>query len=294
MLLPLVHGYTLEQTAQMVGRSCGETSRLRNAFIATQEGRLVARPSASHRRAEQHQRQGAALDELLPLAAEGGVVVIPQLKPLLEQKLGRSLCLASVYNLLHRHGWRKLAPDTVHPKGDPSAREAWKKTSKIVGRNQQPIRRKSSRTPPVSGRGPFWAHQSMSALLAIVKAMLTYEYTYAYGAVSPLDGRFDSLILPTVNTQCMQIFIDEIAQRYANENNIMIMDGAGWHRSGSLRLPENMKLFFYRRTHRNATRKNIFGKSCVKNSFITSRLKAWKRSKMILKKASYPSKTTQN
>ena len=74
--------------------------------------------------------------------------------------------------------------------------------------------------------------------------MLTYEYTYAYGAVSPLDGRFDSLILPTVNTQCMQIFIDEIAQRYPNENSIMIMDGAGWHRSKALCLPDNIKLFF--------------------------------------------------
>jgi hypothetical protein len=40
----------------------------------------------------------------------------------------------------------------------------------------------------------------------MVKAMLTHEYTYAYGAVSPLDGRFDSLILPHVNTDGMQIF----------------------------------------------------------------------------------------
>ena len=29
----------------------------------------------------------------------------------------------------------------------------------------------------------------------MVRAMLTQQYTYAYGAVSPLDGRFDSLIL---------------------------------------------------------------------------------------------------
>lgn len=32
-----------------------------------------------------------------------------------------------------------------------------------------------------------------------LKAMLTHEYTYAYGAVSPLDGKFDSLVLPQVN-----------------------------------------------------------------------------------------------
>ena len=31
-------------------------------------------------------------------------------------------------------------------------------------------------------------------LRPMVKAMLTCQYTYAYGAVSPVDGRFDSLV----------------------------------------------------------------------------------------------------
>ena len=34
-----------------------------------------------------------------------------------------------------------------------------------------------------------WACRPMRPM---VKAMLTHQYTYAYGAVSPLDGRFDS------------------------------------------------------------------------------------------------------
>ncbi|GHT91861.1 hypothetical protein AGMMS49545_08490 [Betaproteobacteria bacterium] len=38
----------------------------------------------------------------------------------------------------------------------------------------------------------------------LVKAMLTHEYTHAYGAVSPQDGHFDSLALPHVNSVCMQ------------------------------------------------------------------------------------------
>jgi len=32
-----------------------------------------------------------------------------------------------------------------------------------------------------------------------VKAMLVYQYTYAYAAVSPQDGRMDSLVLPAVS-----------------------------------------------------------------------------------------------
>ena len=78
----------------------------------------------------------------------------------------------------------------------------------------------------------------------MVKAMVTQQYTYAYGAVSPMDGRFDSLMLPHVDTECMQVFLDEVALRYPNDNIVMVLDGAGWHKSQSFVLPENLKLHF--------------------------------------------------
>lgn len=75
----------------------------------------------------------------------------------------------------------------------------------------------------------------------LVCARVTQQYTYAYGAVSPVDGRFDSLILPQVNGACMQAFLDEIAARYPDENIVMVIDGAGWHRSQELKLAENVR-----------------------------------------------------
>ena len=86
-----------------------------------------------------------------------------------------------------------------------------------------------------------WARRPMRPL---VKAMLTHQYTYAYGAVSPLDGRLDSLVLPHVNTECMQLFITEIGRRYPDENIVMVLDGAGWHQSKSFALPDNLRLHF--------------------------------------------------
>ena len=67
----------------------------------------------------------------------------------------------------------------------------------------------------------------------ICHAMVSQEYTYAYAAVSVSDGKMDSLILSHVNGECMQIFLDEIAVRYPNHRVIMVLDGAGWHKSGS-------------------------------------------------------------
>jgi transposase len=71
---------------------------------------------------------------------------------------------------------------------------------------------------------------------------LTQEYTYAYAAVSVSDGIMDSLILPHVNGECMQIFLDEVAARHLNDRIIMVLDGAGWHKSESLIIPDNLRL----------------------------------------------------
>ncbi len=69
-------------------------------------------------------------------------------------------------------------------------------------------------------------------------------YLRLRGAVSPMDGRFDSLMLPHVNAECMQAFLDEVAQRYPINNIVIVLDGAGWHKSNALMLLENLKLHF--------------------------------------------------
>ena len=75
------------------------------------------------------QAEAKLLQEVLGEAANGGVLVIPQLMPEFERRLGKPVALSTIYRMLARHGWRKLAPDTAHPQGDPQARADWKKNS---------------------------------------------------------------------------------------------------------------------------------------------------------------------
>jgi len=70
------------------------------------------------------------------------------------------------------------------------------------------------------------------------------EYVYVFGAVSPSDGRHDSLILPWANTQAMSIFLEELSHRYPDEYLLIFMDQAGWHKAKSLRVPPNIELAF--------------------------------------------------
>lgn len=84
-----------------------------------------------------------------------------------------------------------------------------------------------------------WAPRPVRPLC---QAMLTHEYTYAYGAVDVCTGEMDTLILPRVNTECMQIFLNEVAARHPHERIVMVIDGAGWHKSAALTAPENIYL----------------------------------------------------
>ena len=129
VVLPLAHGLSLQQTAQVIGRSVAWTCRLRNRFLG---GETVGdgqrqRPGGRRRQNLSIEREAQVLAPFLERARSGGILVVPQIKAELEGALGREMALSSVYNLLHRHGWRKLAPDKRHPQSDPQAQQEWKK-----------------------------------------------------------------------------------------------------------------------------------------------------------------------
>jgi transposase len=65
----------------------------------------------------------------LESAASGNLGVVSPIRAALAQRLGQPVKPSVVYRLLARHGWRKVAPDTRHPKSKPEVQEAWKKNS---------------------------------------------------------------------------------------------------------------------------------------------------------------------
>jgi len=68
------------------------------------------------------------------------------------------------------------------------------------------------------------------------------EYRYAYGAVEPLTGENFFLVLPYCNTICMNIFLRELSTRYPNDYILLVADGASWHKSKELKLPQNIEI----------------------------------------------------
>ena len=130
VLLPLDLGLSLEQTARAIGRSVNATCAIRTRFARAAEGVMApprAKTALRNRALADLGREASILGEVLADAQKGGIAVIPQLKPLIEEKVGKPMALSTVYRMLARHGWRKPAPDTCHPQGDAERREVWKK-----------------------------------------------------------------------------------------------------------------------------------------------------------------------
>ena len=69
------------------------------------------------------------------------------------------------------------------------------------------------------------------------------EYRYAYGAVEPLTGESCFLVLPYCDTACMNLFLQELSNQFPEDTILLCCDGAAWHKSRALELPDNIVIF---------------------------------------------------
>jgi transposase len=83
-------------------------------------------------------QEASALAGLEPQALAGDLLTAGPIRQVLEQAVGHSLSRRSVYELLARQDWRKLAPRPRHPRTTPEALAAYKKTSSPLGKPSRP------------------------------------------------------------------------------------------------------------------------------------------------------------
>jgi hypothetical protein len=126
LLLPLEFGLSLEQTAAIIGLSKSRTGKLRTRFQRIEIGVEQVKTKKGLRN---HARM--SLDEevkfLTPFIAQAqntGNLLIPQLKAELERCVGSSVSTSTVYQMLRRHGWSKLAQ---HSRMAMEVMQAWKR-----------------------------------------------------------------------------------------------------------------------------------------------------------------------
>jgi transposase len=129
ILLPALFGLTREQTARAIGLS---SSRVGGLQSEARHPNPKIRLSHGGRRRQRmtFEEERAFLGPWEQQAGNAGMIIVPPLHQALEEYLGAKVHHSQVYRMLARHGWRKVAPDSIHPKTDAEAQEAWKKNSR--------------------------------------------------------------------------------------------------------------------------------------------------------------------
>lgn len=129
VLLPALCGTSLEKTASLLGVGRATIPRLQAQLSTQISNKPMPRKSWGGRR---HALLSATEEKEFvsnwrAKAEAGELIVLSGMRADLEKKLGRKVASEVFYRLVRRQKWRKVAPDTRHPKSDPVIQEEWKK-----------------------------------------------------------------------------------------------------------------------------------------------------------------------
>ena len=138
---------------------------------------------------------------------------------------------------------------TGHPDCDAAAQKAFKKALPRVAQ----VIREAARGKPVEIWFQDEARIGQNGRLAYVWARRgtrpravqdkRYASAYLFGAVCPQRGVGAGLVMPRADTEGLNAHLAEIARSAApGAHAVLILDGAGWHRSNALVVPANISL----------------------------------------------------
>jgi transposase len=130
MVLLRESGMTQPAIAEAMGVSLSTVNRAHMAYDGGGIKALKPRPIGGRQRENMTvTEEKALLAGFARSAGAGEMLNVHDLKAAYEQAIGHPTSNSTIYNLLARHGWRKLMPRPFHPKRNVAAQNAFKKTA---------------------------------------------------------------------------------------------------------------------------------------------------------------------
>ena len=127
MVLLRESGMTQPLIAAAMGVPLSTVNRAHMAYDHGGVKALKPRPSGGRKRENMTlEEEKALLARFAKAAGAGEMLNIHDLKAAYEKAIGHETSKSTIYNLLARHGWRKLMPRPFHPRRDITAQNAFK------------------------------------------------------------------------------------------------------------------------------------------------------------------------
>lgn len=130
MVLLRESGMTQPSIAEAMGVSLSTVNRSHMAFDHGGIKALKPKPTGGRQRENMTlSEEKALLTRFAKDAGAGQMLNIHALKAAYEKAIGHETSNSTIYNLLARHGWRKLMPRPYHPRRDLAAQQDFKKAA---------------------------------------------------------------------------------------------------------------------------------------------------------------------
>jgi transposase len=78
----------------------------------------------------------------------------------------------------------------------------------------------------------------------LISSEIKREYEYLFGMIEPLTGKDFMLQLPSLDTQMMQLFMEEFSKADETSLHIILMDNASSHKTEKLKVSKNIVFIF--------------------------------------------------
>lgn len=130
VLIRATLGSTAAEIARLLGWSTATVHVLHSRWA--REGDAVFDVRARGGRHHQYltpEQEAEVLAPFVERANAGGMLAVAEIQQAYQDRAGKSVAASTIYRLLQRHGWRKVAPRPRHPKADLAAQAAFKKTA---------------------------------------------------------------------------------------------------------------------------------------------------------------------
>lgn len=122
------HGYDACRIARMTGYSARTVRNIHSAFLKDGMKIFTISPRGGRRNADMSVSEEAAFVSSFDIEGKsGGILEVSRVHRAHCEKVGRDVAVSTTYDLLRRHGWRKVAPRPRHPKADKDAQGLFKK-----------------------------------------------------------------------------------------------------------------------------------------------------------------------
>lgn len=198
----------------------------------------------------EQQQQVCERIEAGPLAAdEVSTLRGKDVQRILAEEFGVLRSLAGVYHLLHRLGYSCLRPRPRHRQADPQKQAEFLKelptrlAAIAAAHPNQRLRIYFEDEARFGQQGTLTTVWAKRGSRPSAVRQTEYGYLWVLGAVCPETGHAEGLLSPRLNTKVVNVFLEQFAATIpADEHAVLLWDGAGFHTSKELRVPENISV----------------------------------------------------